>query len=359
MALGCILPSDVCVSVRSSGRVARRVSSLGATSAVPLSLREPERVCVGWVTRSAGAQTSSASRTRGEREKGPRTQGEAGSGAACQSEERASREKEREVEGTEEAWREKRAARAAAKATNPVTAIASEPNADRPPVSNVPDPPAADSSTPQDTNKPVTSSTPDPYVLRLLAALGTGFDCASNGEIVQVLRLGVGSERIIFANPCKAVSFIKTAAKHGVDTMTFDNADELYKVARANPTAKLVLRILTNDSKSLCRLGLKFGTPLVAVPGLLAIARYLGLDVIGISFHVGSGCYDPSAFSDAVRCARAAFDMGLAAGYKFSLLDVGGGFEDTTFEATAGVLSDAIDSHFPDRVGLQIIAEPQ
>jgi hypothetical protein len=41
-----------------------------------------------------------------------------------------------------------------------------------------------------------------------------------------------------------------------------------------------------------------------------------------------------------------------------SLLDVGGGFEDTTFEATAGVLSDAIDSHFPDRVGLQIIAEP-
>jgi len=199
---------------------------------------------------------------------------------------------------------------------------------------------------------------PDPYVLRLLAALGTGFDCASNGEIVQVLRLGVGPERIIFANPCKAASFIKTAAKHGVDTMTFDNADELYKVARTNPTAKLVLRILTDDSKSLCRLGLKFGAPLVAVPGLLAIARDLGLDVIGISFHVGSGCYDPSAFSDAVRCARAAFDIGLAAGYKFSLLDVGGGFEDTTFEATAGVLRDAIDYYFPDRVGLQIIAEP-
>jgi ornithine decarboxylase len=132
---------------------------------------------------------------------------------------------------------------------------------------------------------------PDPYVLRLLAALGTGFDCASNGEIVQVLRLGVGPERIIFANPCKAVSFIKTAAKRGVDTMTFDNADELYKVARANPTAKLVLRILTDDSKSLCRLGLKFGTPLVAVPGLLAIARDLGLDVIGISFHVAFGCW--------------------------------------------------------------------
>lgn len=199
---------------------------------------------------------------------------------------------------------------------------------------------------------------PDPYVLRLLEGLGTGFDCASNGEIAQVLPLGVSPSRIIFANPCKALSFIKNAAKHGVDMLTFDNADELYKVARANPTAKLVLRILTDDSKSLCRLGLKFGAPLVTVPGLLSKSRDLGLDVIGISFHVGSGCYDPSAFSDAVGWARAAFDMGLAAGYKFSFLDVGGGFEDATFEATAAILRDAIDCHFPDRAGLRIIAEP-
>ncbi|KAI9451363.1 ornithine decarboxylase [Lactarius psammicola] len=176
---------------------------------------------------------------------------------------------------------------------------------------------------------------PDPYVLRLLAALGTGFDCASHGEISQVLRTDVCPDRIIFANPCKAVSFIKNAARSGVNVMTFDNADELYKVARANPSAQLVLRILTDDSKSLCRLGLKFGAPLITVPGLLAKARELRLNVIGISFHVGSGCYDSSAFADAIGYARTAFDMGLAAGYKFTLLDVGGGFEDATFEETA------------------------
>jgi len=199
---------------------------------------------------------------------------------------------------------------------------------------------------------------PDPFVLRLLAAIGTGFDCASNAEIAQVLLLNVSPERIIFANPCKAASFIKSAAQQGVDTMTFDNVDELYKVARISPAAKLVLRILTDDSKSLCRLGLKFGAPLITVPGLLAKAKDLGLDVIGVSFHVGSGCYDPSAFADAVRWARTAFDMGLAAGHNFSVLDVGGGFEDATFEATAGVLRDAINLYFPDRAGLRIIAEP-
>ncbi|OCH89596.1 ornithine decarboxylase [Obba rivulosa] len=199
---------------------------------------------------------------------------------------------------------------------------------------------------------------PDPYVLRLLAALGTGFDCASNGEISQVLRLGVDPSRIIYANPCKATSFIRGSAKAGVDMMTFDNTDELYKIARVHPAAKLIVRILTDDSKSLCRLGLKFGAPLMSVPALLVKAKELNLDVIGVSFHVGSGCYDSSAFADAVMRARAAFDMGREAGYEFTLLDVGGGFEDGTFEATASILTDAISRHFPNREALRIIAEP-
>ncbi|KAJ7577639.1 ornithine decarboxylase [Mycena floridula] len=200
---------------------------------------------------------------------------------------------------------------------------------------------------------------PDPYVLRLLAALGAGFDCASNGEISQVLNIGgISPGRIIFANPCKAVSFVRNAAKMGVDMMTFDNMDELYKISRAHPRAKLVIRILTDDTKSLCRLGLKFGAALVSVPSLLQKAKELDLDVIGVSFHVGSGCYDPGVYTDAIMRARQVFDMGQEAGYTFNLLDVGGGFEDTLFEAAARVLSDAIDRYFPDRDHIRIIAEP-
>ncbi|KAF8528332.1 ornithine decarboxylase [Hysterangium stoloniferum] len=203
-------------------------------------------------------------------------------------------------------------------------------------------------------------SNPDPYVIRLLAGLGAGFDCASHNEIGQVLDIGVDPSRIIFANPCKPTSFIRSAARANVDMMTFDNADELTKIARAHPHAKLVVRILTDDSKSLCRLGLKFGAQLAAVPALLARASELKLDVIGVSFHVGSGCFDADAFGDAVSRARQAFQMGRAAGYKFSLLDVGGGFEDADFEAMAAVLRDAIEVHFPDRreEGVRVIAEP-
>ncbi|KAG5350474.1 Ornithine decarboxylase [Termitomyces sp. T112] len=200
---------------------------------------------------------------------------------------------------------------------------------------------------------------PDPYVIRLLAALGAGFDCASNGEISKILNVGgIDPSRIIFANPCKATSFIKNAAKMGVEMMTFDNADELYKIARAHTSEKLVIRILTDDSKSSSALGLKFGAPLSIVPALLAKARELGLNVVGVSFHVGSGCYDPSVYSDAIKRARAVFDMGKEAGFTFNLLDIGGGFEDALFEQAAGFITHAIDQYFPDRQGLKIIAEP-
>jgi len=200
---------------------------------------------------------------------------------------------------------------------------------------------------------------PDPYVIRLLAALGTGFDCASNGEISQILNIGgIDPSRIIFANPCKATSFVRNAAKVGVNLMTFDNTDELYKIARAHPRAKLVVRILTDDSKSLCAFGVKFGAPVATVPGLLAKAKELGLDVVGVSFHVGSGCYDPSVYTDAIMRAHTVFDIGKDAGYTLSLLDVGGGFEDALFEEAAAFLTRAIDRYFPNRHGIKIIAEP-
>lgn len=75
-------------------------------------------------------------------------------------------------------------------------------------------------------------------MLEVLAALGTGFDCASKAEINKVLSLGVGTDRIIFANPAKPSSHIRHAAAVGIEMMTFDNEVELYKVKDLYPTAK-------------------------------------------------------------------------------------------------------------------------
>ncbi|KAF8935094.1 hypothetical protein BGZ58_005255 [Dissophora ornata] len=203
---------------------------------------------------------------------------------------------------------------------------------------------------------------PDPMVMRLLASLGAGFDCASKNEIQSVLEIGVDPSRIIYANPCKQNSFVKYANANNVSMMTFDNAEELHKIKRFHPEAQLVLRILTDDSKSLCKLGLKFGAPLDTTGFLLATAQELGLNVIGISFHVGSGCFDANAFGEAVIRARRVFDQAKDYGFAFNFLDVGGGFpsahvtEGITFEKVATILGPTVNALFGPEV--RVIAEP-
>ena len=199
--------------------------------------------------------------------------------------------------------------------------------------------------------------------MKTLAAIGTGFDCASKTEIQLVQSLGVPPERIIYANPCKQVSQIKYAANNRVQMMTFDSEVELMKVARAHPKAKLVLLIATDDSKAVCRLSVKFGATLKTSRLLLEQAKELDIDVVGVSFHVGSGCTDPETFVQAISDARCVFDVGAEVGFNMYLLDIGGGFpgsEDVKlkFEEITSVINPALDKYFPSDSGVRIIAEP-
>lgn len=197
---------------------------------------------------------------------------------------------------------------------------------------------------------------PDPQVLRLLAELGTGFDCASKAEIDQVLQMNIDPSRIIYAQPCKTNSYVRYAAAKGVKQMTFDNTDELYKIKKLFPDAELFLRISTDDSASLCRLSLKFGAAMDTTDELLTLAKQLDLNVVGVSFHVGSGASDPLAFLRAVQDARAVFDQAENHGYSLHTLDIGGGFSSDTFETMAAVLRDALDDYMPSHIN--VIGEP-
>lgn len=75
-------------------------------------------------------------------------------------------------------------------------------------------------------------------VIQTLAAFGTGFDCASKGEIAKVQSFGVPAESIIFANPTKPISHLKYAAENNVDLMTVDSDFELYKIQQHYPNAR-------------------------------------------------------------------------------------------------------------------------
>jgi ornithine decarboxylase len=73
------------------------------------------------------------------------------------------------------------------------------------------------------------------------------------------LEIGTAAHDIIYCNPCRQRSHLIEAYNLGVRVMSFDNNNELQKLAKNCPDAKLNLRILVDDFDSLCKLGCKFG----------------------------------------------------------------------------------------------------
>ena len=159
--------------------------------------------------------------------------------------------------------------------------------------------------------------------------MGCNFDCASTNEIRLVQEAAADLPRkpeIIFANPCKARSHIVEAVCKGVNRVTFDNANEIIKCASISKKIELVMRIITDDRGSQCRLSSKFGAHEFKWRPLLATAKKYGMRVVGVSFHVGSGCRDASRYEMALKDARRIFDMAQKEfGMKMSILDIGGG----------------------------------
>lgn len=199
---------------------------------------------------------------------------------------------------------------------------------------------------------------PNRAVIELLKILGVGFDCASKDEIRLVRELGASHEDIVFANPCKASGDIQFARAEGVETLVVDDVNELFKIKLYHPEAKLIVRIMTDDSHSACRFNCKFGAALEDVEAILTAAESMDLRVVGVSFHVGSQCTDPSVYYQAIGEARQVFDM---AKRPMTVLDIGGGFpgdDPEAFRNAAAKIRDGLDRYFWDVGDIDIIAEP-
>ncbi|KAJ9072626.1 Ornithine decarboxylase [Entomophthora muscae] len=204
-------------------------------------------------------------------------------------------------------------------------------------------------------------SCPDPELLTTLVKLNVNFDCASQGEIALMLSHNIHPSRIIYANPCKQPSHARFAQNNNVLKTTFDNSDELSKIKAHYPTAQLFLRIFPDDSASKVPFSSKFGADVGPnTMSLLQEAKNLGLDVVGISFHVGSDCLDPAAYIETIRRSRLVYDQAKSIGINIHTLDIGGGMpgakNDKEFIQIAKCIRDTIATHFPEDINL--IAEP-
>ena len=202
---------------------------------------------------------------------------------------------------------------------------------------------------------------PDPKVLRLLAQLGSCFDTASVVEIEQVLAAGATADRISFGNTIKKERDIATARQLGVDLYAVDCKEEVEKIARAAPGARVFCRILCDGSGAEWPLSRKFGcVPEMAVD-VLEHAHRLGLVAHGVSFHVGSQQRDPEMWDGALASASAIFRACAERGIHLAMVNLGGGFPTRYLKEIPGVQSygaaifDALRRHFGNRIPETII----
>jgi len=202
---------------------------------------------------------------------------------------------------------------------------------------------------------------PNPILIKLLMQLGAGFDCATPLEFKLVKSLGHNVDNIVYAHPTKPVSHLKDAKAASVSLTVFDNEAELIKLSKVYPEAKLLLRLAPiDDSKAQCPMSIKFGAAPAKVRELLSKAQELGSNLIGVHFHVGSGCTDAAAYRAALTEARRVFDLATEFGFNFTLLDIGGGFpgsedQGVRFEDIANEINQLLPVLFPET---RVIAEP-
>lgn len=196
-------------------------------------------------------------------------------------------------------------------------------------------------------------------ILELLNDLGCSFDCASKNEIKKILNINNDPSKIIFANPCKMSSHLIYAKNNNVNLLTFDCHEELLKIKKYHPNSNLILRIAVDDSCSICKFNIKFGSKIENIENLIKIMIDLNLNLYGFSFHVGSGCSSDIIYYEAIKLCYDAYLISKNNNYhhNIKIIDIGGGFQDNdNFINICNNINKAKNEFFNNDI--QFIAEP-
>jgi diaminopimelate decarboxylase len=174
-------------------------------------------------------------------------------------------------------------------------------------------------------------------VLRLLAALGCGFDVVSGGELQRVIRVSrKAAQRVVFSGVGKTAAEMDAALDAGILLFNVESEAELdllgARAARRKKTARIAFRVNPNvhaGTHPYISTGLrqhKFGVPIGQARELYRKAATLPyLDPVGVSVHIGSQITDPRPFAETMERVVALVGKLTADGFNISFIDAGGG----------------------------------
>lgn len=211
----------------------------------------------------------------------------------------------------------------------------------------------------------------NPEIINSLFEEGSSFDVASCNEFMLVYEFIQPMEekqrnsyiwdKVIFSNTIKDKATLRRIKAYK-PLVTYDNSDEIKKIKEYCDTAGLVLRLKVPDVGSQVEMGSKFGAEPADAAALISEAFDAGLQVEGLSFHVGSQCVRFDNYTSALTITAEILNNAREKGYDLKIIDIGGGFPTAyneqvpEFEELSKVLNTEFDRLFHEDI--EIIAEP-
>ncbi len=173
-------------------------------------------------------------------------------------------------------------------------------------------------------------------ILHVLAQLGAGADIVSAGELFRWQKAGGDPAKVVFSGVGKTEAEMRAALAAGIGCFNVESAEEidvLDRVARAaGSKARIALRVnpdVDAQTHPYISTGLKqnkFGVAMAEARALLRHASKLaGLQITGVTCHIGSQLIKTTPFTDAIARLAQLIDELAADGIKLDHIDIGGG----------------------------------
>jgi len=206
---------------------------------------------------------------------------------------------------------------------------------------------------------------PEFPIIQMLGDLGSRFDIASIYELDIVLKAGIDPQRISFGNTIKKASDIRYAFDKGVRLFVTDSENDLNNLITHAPGAKIYIRLLVEGAEYAdWPLARKFGCSIEKVRYLISAAKKRGVDIYGLSFHVGSQQRNVFEWEYALIKVKDVFDWAKKEeDVKLEMVNIGGGLpsrylnETEPLEVYSKNINEFIENHFADDMP-RIILEP-
>ncbi|WP_418789983.1 diaminopimelate decarboxylase [Phosphitispora sp. TUW77] len=175
---------------------------------------------------------------------------------------------------------------------------------------------------------------------KLIESEGLGLDVVSGGELYTALKAGFPRELIYFHGNNKSFEELQMALDSGIGRIVVDNVQELDKInelsGRMHTKANILIRVTpgieahTHEYIQTGQIDSKFGMVISngqALEGIKKALEYNNINLIGLHCHIGSQIFELESYQHTAEVMMEfLMKVYLETGYRFSELNLGGGF---------------------------------